>query len=140
MKDSELYSILTNRKRAVVALVHSIIFLLIALRSLAAGTSLTPIWLHQSNLRPSLAILLIYVVVASVLIQLARISGTARERMYFLFCASSATVGALRNILGDPAPHLGLLVRVLMLLCAVATGVVILRIHSAQLPQASQCC
>jgi hypothetical protein len=140
MKDPEPYIILTNRKRALVALVHSVVFLLIALRSLAAGKPLTPIWLHQSGMRTSLAMLFIYIVVASVLIQLARISGTAPERMYFLFCASSATVGALRNVIGDPAPHLGLLLRVLMLLCAVAIGVVILRIHSVQLPPESQCC
>lgn len=135
MKDSEPYVILTNRKRALVALVHSVVFLLLALRSLAAGKSLAPIWLHRADMQASFAVLLVYIAVSVVLIQLARISGTLRERVYFLFCASSAAVGTLRNIVGDPAPHLGLLLRVMMLLCAVATGIVILRIHSTQLLQ-----
>jgi hypothetical protein len=133
MGKSESFVILTNRKRAVVALAHSIVFLLIALRSLALGKSLTPIWLHQSDMQASLWILLIYVIVTSVLIQLARVSGTARERLYFLFCASSASIGTLRTIVGDPAPHLGLLLRVVMLLCAVATGIIIVRVHSITL-------
>lgn len=139
MKDSEPYVVLTNRKRALVALLHSVVFLLIALRSVAAGKSLTPIWLRQTEIQASLAILVIYIVVTSVLIQLARISGTPRERVYFLFCASSAMVGMLRNIVGDPVPHLGLLLRVVMLLCAVATGIVILCTHSAEVPQESHC-
>lgn len=137
MRNAEIFVVLTNRKRAVVALVHSIVFLLIAMRGLVLGKSLAPIWLHRSD-KASLWILLIYVTVTSVLIQLARISGTARERLYFLFCASSATVGTLRNIVGDPAPHLGSVVRVLMLLCAVATGMLIVRVHSTALVQQSQ--
>jgi hypothetical protein len=137
MRKSEIFVILTNRKRAVVALAHSIVFLLIALRALASGKALAPIWEHQSNMQASLGILLIYGIVTAVLIQLARISGTPRERLYFLFCASSASVGMLRNIVGDPAPHLGLLLRVAMLLCAVATGIFIVRGHSMALAQES---
>ena len=128
-----MFVILTNRKRAVVALAHSIVFLLIALRSLALGQSLAPIWLHQSGMQSSLWILLIYAIVTSVLIQLARVSGPARERLYFLFCASSASVGTLRTIVGDPTPHLGLVLRVVMLLCAVWTGIAIVRVHSMTL-------
>jgi hypothetical protein len=139
MKNSDLYVILTNRKRAAVALAHSIVFLLIALRGLVIGRSLAPIWLQQADRQSSFGILLVYLVVSTVLIQLARMSGTARERMYFFFCGSSATVGTLRNIVGDPIPHLGLLLRVVMLLCAVATGVIILRIHSSRVPQENQC-
>ncbi|HZQ70352.1 MAG TPA: hypothetical protein VFA68_17630 [Terriglobales bacterium] len=127
------FAILTNRRRALIALAHSIVFLGIAFRGLLLGNSLRPIWLHPANLQSSVAVLAIYVVVTSVLIQLARMSGSARERLYFLFCASSASVGTIRNVVGDPAPHVGLLLRVLMLACAVATGVLILRTHSTSL-------
>ena len=139
MKNSDLYVILTNRKRTAVALAHSVVFLLIALRGLLIGKSVAPIWLQQADRQSSFGILLVYLVVSTVLMQLARMSGTARERMYFVFCGSSATVGTLRNIVGDPIQHLGLLLRVVMLLCAVATGVIILRIHSSRVPPENQC-
>ncbi len=39
------FSILTNRKRAVVALVHSVIFLLIAVRQMVAATPVAGVWI-----------------------------------------------------------------------------------------------
>lgn len=124
------FAIITNRKRAVIALVHSIVFLLIALRGLASTAIAEPIWLKSSGLLPALLLLLIYVIVASVLIQLVRLSGCAREKLYFGFCASSASLGLLRGVFGDPALHPGQVLKVVMLICAVATGVGILRGHS----------
>jgi hypothetical protein len=38
------FSILTNRKRAVVALVHSVVFLLIALRQMLAANPAAGLW------------------------------------------------------------------------------------------------
>ncbi len=133
MNNSEAFVILTNRKRAVIALVHSVVFLLIALRSVLFPSTLTPIWLHQNDKKAALLILLIYVIVSSILIQLTRISVAAREKLYFLFCSTSASVGMIRNVVGDPVPHLGSLVRVAMLMCAVATGILILRSHPSSL-------
>ena len=133
MNNSEAFVILTSRKRAVIALVHSVVFLLIALRSVLFPSTLTPIWLHQNDKKAALLILLIYVIVSSILIQLTRISVAAREKLYFLFCSTSASVGMIRNVVGDPVPHLGSLVRVAMLMCAVATGILILRSHPSSL-------
>ena len=124
------FAIITNRKRAAIALAHSIIFLLIALRGLASAAIASPIWLKSSGLLASGLILLMYVTVASVLIQLVRISGCAREKLYFGFCASSATLGLLRAVFGDSGLHPGQYLKVIMLICAVATGISILRGHS----------
>ena len=64
----------------------------------------------------------IYTVVSSVLLWLTAISGTAVERLYFAFVTTSASFGLLRQLLGDPAMHAAVYVRVAMLACAVATG------------------
>lgn len=127
------YAILTNRKRAIIALLHSIIFALIALRSITSASTVNPIWLNSSELS-SVAILMIYIVVSSVLIQLIRMSRGAREKLYFAFCASSASLGLLRTILGDQNLPAGQYLRLLMLLCAVLTGIVILRSHPKMAP------
>jgi hypothetical protein len=39
------FSILTNRKRAIVALVHSIVFLLIAVHQMVAATPAAGVWI-----------------------------------------------------------------------------------------------
>jgi hypothetical protein len=122
-----MYAILTNRKRAIVALVHSVVFLLIALRSLAVGATLTPIW-TKTELAGPIAILCIYLIVSTILIWLMAISRCAKEKLYFGFCATSAALGLLRNVVGDPGP--GLYLRAGMLICAVITGVIIVRGHS----------
>jgi hypothetical protein len=128
------YAILTNRKRAIIALVHSIVFGLIALRSLATSSSVGPIWLTNSaGFRP-IALLMIYLVVSSVLILLVRMSRGAKEKLYFAFCASSASLGLLRTIVGDQNLPASQYFRVLALLCAVLTGIVILRSHAKMAP------
>jgi len=127
------YAILTNRRRAIIALLHSIVFALIALRSITSASAVNPIWSNNSAL-PSVAILMIYLVVSSVLIQLVRVSRGAREKLYFAFCASSASLGLLRTILGDQNLPAGQFLRLLMLLCAVVTGVVILCSHAKITP------
>lgn len=127
------YIILKNRKRSLIALIHSVVFALIALRSIASSVSVNPIWLNTS-LIPAIAILTVYVAVSSILVQLATISRLAIERIYFGFCASSATLGLLRTIVGDRNLPAGQYLRFLMLLCAVTTGIVIVRSHSRSMP------
>jgi hypothetical protein len=124
------YAIITNRKRAIIALIHSIFFLALTLRSLAIAAVVKPIWLASSPVAVPVAMLAAYFIVSSVLIQLVRISRCARERLYFGFCASSAMLGLLRTVFGDPSWHLGQDIRVVMLICAVVTGTSILRGHS----------
>ncbi len=124
------YAILTNRKRAIIALIHSVVFLLIAARG-ASSPPLQPIWLHlHDGVTSGLIMLIIYLIVSSILWILTRISRCFLERLYFGFCSLSASVGLLRSVFGDPPMHLAIVLRVLLLSCAVITGFVILREHS----------
>jgi hypothetical protein len=112
------YKILNTRKRVVVALVHTVIFLAVA----AMGFFFAVAPLRQSS-PPSAWILVgVYTIVSSVLLWLTSISRGAVERLYFACCATSASFGLLRQLLGDPAMHAAVYVRVAMLGCAVATG------------------
>ena len=122
------FAILTNRKRAVIALAHSVFFLLIAVVSAAVGRSTGPIWSAASAGR--IVLLSIFVVVSSILVYLVGISGCSIEKLYFGFCATSASLGLLRTLLGDANLPSGQYLRVLMLICAVITGCVIWRGHS----------
>jgi len=69
----------------------------------------------------------IYLIVASILAWLVSISRCLRERVYFAFCACSATFGLLRTIFGDPAIPAAQYMRVIMLSSAIMVGVLILR-------------
>ncbi len=68
--------------------------------------------------------------VTTILLILVRVSSCARERLYFAFCATSASFGLLRILLGDVHVFVAQYVRVGMLACAVLTGYIILRRHS----------
>jgi len=126
------YGILHNRRRSIIALIHSVVFALIAIRSVVASSTVRPIWLRPAVFS-TLAILAIYLIVSSILVQLVRLSVCLRERLYFGFCATSASFGLLRTIFGDQILPIGPYVRVLMLLSAVITGIVIVRSHSPKL-------
>ena len=128
------YAILTNRKRSMIALVHSVVFALIALVSILRTAQVAPIWLNTSAIFTAITVI-VYVIVSSVLILLFRASRPAIERLYFAFCASSASVGLLRNIIGDRNVPPARYFRFLMLLCAVLTGIIILRRHSRELAE-----
>jgi hypothetical protein len=130
------YTILTTRKRAIVALVHSAAFLMIALYG--AVTVVRPL----DAASPTTAYLMagVYVAVASALAILAAISGNLRERLYFAFCATSATFGLLRQILGDPRIHFAVYVRIAMLACAVVLGITVVRAHRRDRPQKTMVC
>jgi hypothetical protein len=124
------FSILTNRKRAIVALVHSVIFLLIALRQMVAATPAAGVWL-PSTVRPGTWILCgIFAVVSSILLWLFVISRGWMEKIYFAFCTVSAASGLLRTVAGDQTFHASLYIRVVMLVSAVLVGLLIVRRHS----------
>jgi hypothetical protein len=121
------YVILTNRKRAIIALVHTVAFLIVAVIT----GMITVNGLHAGANTAAWAVAGIYVLVTAALLVLTAISGPARERIYFAFCTTSATFGLARQILGDQQIHVAIYVRVIMLACAVVVGWMILRGHEA---------
>jgi hypothetical protein len=122
------FAILNSRKRALIALVHSFVFLGIAFHGFASpkagiiGSSLVP--------TGDVALIVIYLIVASILIWLVTLSRCTRERLYFVLCASSATFGLLRTVFGDSALPVAQYLRVIMLTSAVIVGTGILRSFS----------
>lgn len=124
------YVILTNSRRAAIALAHSVVFLLIAARGLGGGAR--P--LHFTSPASAWMIFGIYLVVSSILVVLTALSGAALERLYFALCASSATAGLLRAVLGDPRMHPAVYLRLVMLAFAVVTGLLISRAHRSVRP------
>jgi hypothetical protein len=123
------YAILTNRKRAIIALVHSVFFLLVALMSFL-GRAKAGLLFSSPEPVGDWAMLGIYVAVTTILLILVRASACSRERLYFAFCATSASFGLLRILLGDVHLLVAQYVRVGMLTCAVLTGYIIFRRHS----------
>ena len=119
------YVILTTRKRAIVALVHSVAFLGIALYG--AISVVRP--LGAASPASAWTVAGVYVAVSFALAVLAALSGNWRERLYFAFCATSATFGLVRQIVGDPPMHFAVYVRIALLSCAVVTGLGIVRTH-----------
>lgn len=126
------FGVLNSRKRALVALIHSVIFLGIAGRGFASPKAGI---FHGQIATADLALIAIYLTVASVLVWLVSLSRCLRERVYFAFCASSATFGLLRTILGDAAIPPAQYLRVIMLSSAVIVGASIVRSHSQQVSQ-----
>ena len=124
----ERFAIINSRKRAIIALVHSVFFLGVAAVQLAVSRAL-PLSVHGERASSGVVLLAIYLIVTTVLLVLLRYSACARERLYFAFCAASAVFGLIRIVLGDPVLHANVL-RVLLLLCAVVIGTAILRTHS----------
>lgn len=122
------FAILTNRKRALIALAHSIVFFGIALHGFASPR--TAISLHGAAALTGVSLLLIYLIVASALAWLVVISRCTAERTYFAFCASSASFGLLRTLFGDVELPAAQYLRVLMLTCAVVLGSWIFRSFS----------
>jgi len=127
------FSILTNRKRAVIALVHSLVFLGIALHGFVSPR--LALALHAPGAVSAMILVGIYVIVASILAWLVSISRCAPERLYFVLCTSSATFGLLRTIFGDAALPAAQYLRVVMLTSAVVVGVWIFRSFSRPVPE-----
>jgi hypothetical protein len=124
------FSILTNRKRAIVALVHSVVFLLVAVRQMVAANPATGIWVAATVSRGTWILCGIFALVSSILLWLFTISRGWMEKIYFALCTISATSGLLRTAAGDQTFHAGLYIRVVMLVSAVFVGLLIVRVHS----------
>lgn len=124
------FAILTNRRRALVALVHSVVFLLIAVRQMVGATSAAGIWVPSAVSRGTWILCGIYAIVSVVLLWLFVISRGWIEKIYFALCTISATSGLLRTTAGDQAFHAGLYIRTVMLVSAVLVGLLIVLAHS----------
>jgi hypothetical protein len=122
------FAIINNRKRAIIALIHSVFFLGVAAVQLAISHA-APFSVRGEKVTVGVILLAIYVIVTSILLILLRFSRCTIERLYFALCSASAAFGLVRILLGDPALHANVL-RVLLLFCAVVIGTGILRSHS----------
>jgi hypothetical protein len=123
------FAIINNRKRAIIALIHSVFFLGVAGLQLAISHA-EPFSMRGGRVAGGIILLMIYVIVTVVLLVLLRFSHCTREKLYFAFCSASAGFGLLRILLGDPVLHANVL-RVLLLSCAVFVGTGILRSHTS---------
>ena len=126
------FGVLTNRKRALIALIHSVAFLGIATHGFISSKAGV---LRGRGATADFILIAIYLVVASILSWLVSLSRCARERIYFAFCACSATFGLLRTIFGDPAIPAAQYMRVVMLSSAVVVGTLIFRSFSRPVSQ-----
>ncbi len=127
------YGILNSRKRALIALVHSFVFLGIAMHGFASPKA--GVLLHGSGATAEIILIGIYLTVGSILAWLVSIARCAKERVYFALCASSATFGLLRTIFGDAALPAAQYLRVIMLTAAVVVGTWIFRSFSRPVPE-----
>jgi hypothetical protein len=121
------FGVLTNRKRAFVALIHSVVFLGIALHGFAAPKAGI---LHGPAPSSDFVLVVIYLVVSSILAWLVGISRCQRERVYFILCACSASFGLLRTVFGDATLPAAQYLRVILLSSAVGVGGLIVRSFS----------
>ena len=117
------YAILSNRKRVIIALVHTVAFLLLAVYT---GT-LVVRPLHAGSPMPGWIMAGVYAAVTTALLVLAAVSGNLLERIYFGLVTTSAGFGLARQIVGDAGIPAAVYVRVAMLACAVVVGAGILR-------------
>ena len=134
------FAILTNRKRALVALIHAAAFLGLAVRDFAVSSRLSGILTTTPGMARSIVFLVVYLIVSTVLAYLLIVSNCASEQVYFAFCTASASTGLLRAIAGDSAFPAGQYLRMGLLACAVLTGVLIVKVHSSEpVPVISTC-
>ena len=124
------FAILTNRKRALIALIHSVVFLGVAMHGFLSPKAGL---LQGSAANSDYLLAMIYMTVTAVLAWLVSISRGWRERIYFALCTCSASFGLLRIVIGDASLPIAQYMRVLMLTSAVALCSWILRAYSTQL-------
>jgi hypothetical protein len=124
------FGVLTNRKRAMIALIHSIVFLGVALHGFLSPKA----GVLHSSAAGDLVVVGIYLIVSSILAWLVNVSRGLRERAYFALCAGSATFGLLRTIFGDASIPAAQYMRVILLSSAVGVGLCIVRHFSRTLP------
>jgi hypothetical protein len=121
------FGVLTNRKRALIALIHSVVFLGIAVHGFASPKGGI---LHGYCETADLVLLVIYLLVASILAWLVSISRSLLERVYFTLCTCSASFGLLRVGFGDASLPAAQYLRVMMLVSAVSVGAIFVRSFS----------
>lgn len=126
----ETFSILNSRKRAIIALIHTVFFLALAAVQTAVSHAV-PLRAHGPRAAAGLALLGIYVVITTVLLLLLKASYCAKEKLYFALCSGSAGFGLLRIVMGDGVLRANLM-RVLLLGSAVIVGWLILRTHTGR--------
>ncbi|MGC1646366.1 MAG: hypothetical protein WA741_11095 [Candidatus Sulfotelmatobacter sp.] len=122
------FGVLNTRKRALIALIHSLVFLGIAIHGFASPKA--GVLLRGSGGTGDFILIGIYLTVASILAWLVTLARCARERMYFVLCTGSATFGLLRTIFGDASLPAAQYMRVILLSSAVVVGSLILRSFS----------
>lgn len=122
------FGVLNSRKRAVIALIHSCIFLGIAMHGFASPKA--GVLVRGSRTTGDFILIAIYLIVASILGWLVTISRCTRERIYFALCTCSATFGLLRTTFGDASIPVAQSMRVIMLSSAVVVGTLIFRSFS----------
>jgi hypothetical protein len=128
------YAILTNRKRAIVALVHSFVFFGVALHGFLAPKGGI---LRGGAPTGDFILVMVYLTVTAILAWLVGVSRGVRERLYFACCTSSATFGLLRTTFGDAAIPAAQYLRVAMLTSAIIVGILILRSFSLAVVRAA---
>ena len=133
------YGVLNSRRRAVIALIHSVVFLGVAVHGFVSpklGIVHGLAGSHSANATQGgtasgdFILIGIYLIVACILGWLVSVSRCAWERVYFVLCTCSATFGLLRTILGDARIPSAQYLRVIMLGTAVAVGTAIVRSFS----------
>jgi len=118
------YFVITNRKRAIVALAHSIAFL-----ALAIAMYKPPKAIGFATMASTI-VTAIYFIVTSILLWLTLASKAPKEKLYFGLCTTSACFGLLRMVIASPLlAVLAVYMRVSMLGMAVVVGVGLLRTH-----------
>ena len=122
------FAILNSRKRAIIALIHSVVFLGVAMHGFLSPKAGI---LRASASNSEFLLVMIYMTVTSVLGWLVSVSRGWRERIYFGLCTCSASFGLLRIVFGDASLPAAQYMRVLMLTSAVAVGTWILRSFAA---------
>ena len=126
------FGILNSRKRALIALIHSVVFLGVAVHGF---TSPKGGILHGYCATGDFVLLVIYLLVASILAWVVSISRCLPERVYFTLCACSASFGLLRVVVGDASLPAAQYLRVIMLVSAIAVGAFIFRSFSRLVPE-----
>lgn len=126
------FGVLTNRKRALIALIHSVVFLGVAIHGFSSPKG----GILHGGPGGDFALVIIYLVVASILAWLVGISRCLLERVYFTLCMCGASFGLLRTVFGDPSLPAAQYLRVILLTCAVAAGGFILRSFSRPVTEA----
>jgi hypothetical protein len=125
------FRVLTSRKRILIALIHTIVFLGVAI---GTGLFTRVAALHAAAPTSAYAVAAIYLAVSAILLWLTSLAARPLERAYFAFCATSACLGLLRQIAGDSQVHPVVYLRIVSLGCAVLMG---LWMHRATAPSTS---